>query len=177
LAKIEMKYGSSSSSSLSKSLTIEIKPTIGDMLLAPQRLISVMDFDTGLRRMQGFSRIESHFALVHPNSTLPDVSQYLSERILSRAALIAVTNVDDGSVRNPLRFTGRLPSSLDPVYVLVSWNTTGTTTHTSSTAGTSTNIASATDSITKANGTIIAGCDHALVTNAMVQLLKRAIVE
>ena len=163
-AKIELKYGSSS---LPNSVTMDVKPTIGDMLLPYSKPCSVLEFDTFIRRMQGFSRIESHWALedVLPKQQTSATLQ-ISERILSRAALTLV--VDDHShpksdndtsfLSSSLRWIGLLPASKDPIYVMVSWNTSP-------------------KNAKLVNGTILVCCDHALVANAFIQLLKRSILE
>ena len=172
-AKIEVKFGSG----LHSSVSMDIKPTIGDMLVPYQKLCSVTKFDEQIRRMQGFSRIESHFTL--DGTTLDrkteknvrtQLHHHVSERILSRAALTIVgskQNSPNDTTNDPpsasmlspsIRFIGILPSSLDPIYVVVSFQNDGTPSN-------------------NTTGTIMVCCDHALVANAFVQLLKRAIME
>lgn len=135
-AKLEVKFGSGGT-------TVEIKPTIGDLLLPCKR--SIDEFDAAVSRMQGFHRAESNFSVSESSLAV------LPIRFLSRAALSVVgaskPSWDDS---NKIRLVGTLPASSDPVYVLATNSVSG-------------------------QGKITVCCEHTLVANSIMNLLKRAI--
>ena len=150
LAKLDIKFGSNSTAA------IDIKPSIGDLLLPCQR--SVAEFDSVVQGMQGFSRATANFVLP------PSVARsQIPARILSRAALSVVPNSSNTSAsdttapdwdpEHQIRWVGTLPHSADPIYV----------------------ISRCIDGAQQ--GTLVVCCDHALVANSFVNLLKRAISE
>jgi AP-3 complex subunit beta len=138
LAKLEIKFGSGGT-------PIEVKPSIGDLLLPCLR--SVDEFDAAVSRMKGFHRAESIFSVAESSrSELPAT-------LLSRAAFTVVGAAkpewDDD---NNIRLVGTLPASSDPVYVLTTCTVSG-------------------------QGKLIVCCEHTLVANSIMNLLKRAISE
>ncbi|GAX21819.1 AP-3 complex subunit beta [Fistulifera solaris] len=99
-AKVDIKYGTGG-------IPVEIKPSIGDLLLPCQR--SVSEFDTAMARLQGFQRVELSVQL--------DTGVPIQDRILGAASLTVVGS--DWSSNGVLRFVGTLPASGDPVYILI----------------------------------------------------------
>ena len=138
-AKLEIKFDSSGT------MPVEIKPSIGDLLL-PCRL-TVAQFDADVKRMHGFNRVESKVTVPHSRAEL-------TQKLLDRVALsfVGPSATWDG---DKLRLAGILPDSLDPVYVLV--------------------IICAADAA--GHGKFLACCDHALVVNSIMNLLKRAVAK
>jgi hypothetical protein len=121
----------------------EIKPTIGDLLL-PAR-ISVSDFDGTFGRLRGgFNRLERSFPAG------PKSDESLLERILQVAALtpIGKDSADSSKNESRLRLAGTLPGSGVHVYVLVV-------------------------SEPDQGRRITVCCDHALVVNSVMSLLKK----
>lgn len=86
---------------------VELKPSLGDLLL-PQNVTSVADFDSKMSRMQGFQRVTSKFQ----TSNLVSVPM----KVMKGAALTPVGDLNWSD--NKLRLVGGLPSSNDIVYVL-----------------------------------------------------------
>lgn len=128
--------------------SVDLKPSICDLLLHCTR--SIEQFDAAFQRMHGFNRVETNFS-VSESSRLA-----LSARLLARAALTGVPPGANGGKSNDneiIRWAGTLPSSADPIYVL---------TRCSASSG---------------QGTLVVCCEHALVANAVMNVLKRAISE
>jgi AP-3 complex subunit beta len=148
LAKLDVKFGSNGTAA------IDIKPSIGDVLLPCQR--SVQEFDSAVHRMQGFNRAVASFVIPPASSRLE-----VPARILSRAALTLVhestvassTGTASWGPDHQIRWVGTLPSSSDPIFVI-----------TRCLDGTQ-------------QGSLVVCCDHALVANSFVNLLKRALSE
>jgi AP-3 complex subunit beta len=110
-AKLEIKFGSGGTA-------VEIRPTIGDLLLPCQR--SVDEFDAAVSRMQGFNRAESTFSVSESSRSAVPM------RLLSRAALTIVgASKQAWDESNGVRLVGTLPASSDPVYVLATCTNTG----------------------------------------------------
>jgi AP-3 complex subunit beta len=143
LARLDIKYGGGG-------IPVEIKPSIGDVLMPCKRTIE--EFDADIRRMQGFQRIESSFSV--PPASRSEVPRCL----LSTASLSSVGKTsasswkDDNGSNSTLRWAGTLPASSDPVYVMVSCSSSG-------------------------EGKITVCCDHALVVSTLMNLLKKSIRE
>ena len=137
-AKLEIKFGSGG-------MPVDIKPSIGDLLLPCRR--SVAEFDAAVSRMHGFNRVESKFSVAGASR-----EEQLPRRLLSRVALSVVGGNKLAWDGDKLRLAGTLPASSDPVYVLTTCSVTG-------------------------QGKIVVCCDHALVVNSIMNLLKRAIAE
>lgn len=95
-------------SSTGGGIPIEIKPSLGDLLM-PQKAPSAAEFDTSMNRMQGFQRVTSKFQ----SSNLDSVPK----AILKSAALTAVGKA--AWQDNKLRFIGGLPATSDLVLVKV----------------------------------------------------------
>jgi len=89
-------------------IPIEIKPSLGDLLMA-QKAPSVAEFDAAMNRMQGFQRVTSSFQ----SSNLDAVPQI----IIKSAALTPVGKL--AWQEKKLRFIGGLPASHDQVFVRV----------------------------------------------------------
>ena len=106
LAKFDFKFGAGG-------IPIEIKPSLGQLLLPCHRTVS--QFDNELKRLQGFQRVESTLSL-------PLTPQTLNNTIFAAARL---SLVEQGWSNNMLRLVGTLPASHDPVYVLVQQPTDG----------------------------------------------------
>ena len=80
-AKLEIKFDSSGT------MPVEIKPSIGDLLL-PCRL-TVAQFDADVKRMHGFNRVESKVTVPHSRAEL-------TQKLLDKVALSFVgPSVDD----------------------------------------------------------------------------------
>jgi hypothetical protein len=138
LAKLEIKFGTGG-------MAMELKPTIGDLLLPCTRTIE--QFEAAIQRMHGFNRVEASFSVSETSrSTLPS-------RLLARAALSFVSLSDTTwDKMNSIRWVATLPASADPVFVLATCSESG-------------------------QGKLLVCCDHALVANSIMNLLKRAISE
>eukprot|EP00523_Entomoneis_sp_CCMP467_P006485 CAMPEP_0168723514 /NCGR_PEP_ID=MMETSP0724-20121128/3156_1 /TAXON_ID=265536 /ORGANISM="Amphiprora sp., Strain CCMP467" /LENGTH=1368 /DNA_ID=CAMNT_0008770227 /DNA_START=87 /DNA_END=4190 /DNA_ORIENTATION=- len=101
LAKLDFKFGSGG-------IPLEIKPSLGYMLLPCQR--ATTSFDDEMKQLQGFQRVES---VIEPKFDMVG----LQTTILRSAAL---TVVGSGVTKESmLRLVGCLPASGDPVYVVV----------------------------------------------------------
>ena len=103
VAKLEVKLGTGGG------IPVEIKPSLGDLLLPCHR--SVDEFDKAIVTMQGFQRVESTFP------SPDDVRSELPSRIIKTVALTPVKTLkwkDD-----QIRLAGLLPASLNPVLVLI----------------------------------------------------------
>jgi AP-3 complex subunit beta len=148
LAKLDIKFGSNGTAAL------DIKPSIGDVLLPCRR--SIQEFDAAVHRMQGFNRAEANFVIPPLSSRA-----IIPARILSRAALTVVhegntaasSDTSSWGQDHQIRWVGTLPSSSDPIFVI-----------TRCVEGSQ-------------QGSLVVCCDHALMANSFVNLLKRAISE
>jgi len=100
-ARLEIKHSSGG-------IPVELKPSIGELLLPCKRTIT--DFDQAVQRMQGFQRVESTFPLE------ADFASTLAKVMGS----LALTNIDTRSDNFPLRLAGSLPASNSPVYIQLS---------------------------------------------------------
>jgi hypothetical protein len=99
--------------------------------------------------MHGFQRVESKVSLNFSSDS--SLRAKLPEHLLGTAALNQVGK--PGSWKNDsLRLAGTLPASGDPVYILGTCNESG-------------------------QGKVVVCCDHALVVNSIMNVMKRALSE
>lgn len=126
-------------------MPIELKPTLGDLLISPQLPPSVSEFDTAMNRLQGFQRVTATFLSSSSNhlDAIPKI-------ILKSAAL---TPVGKAQWQNhQLRFIGGLPGSNELVWVRLD-----------------------SDVSNQNSGTIIVCCDNAMAVNSIMAILRHAI--
>ena len=102
VGRIEIKQG------YGGSVPIEVKPSLGELLLPPKKTMSVSDFDGTLTRMQGFNRVESSF------TSSKNILQIM-EALQQDSCLKPVGNAKD----NKLRLVGLLPANDDLVLVKI----------------------------------------------------------
>jgi len=95
-------------SSVGAGVPIELKPSLGELLLP--HYMSATDYDAQMKRLQGFGRVQSSF-------TVPNDPSMLTRTIRKHTAL---TLISEGE---PLRFVGKLPASDDLVFVLLDLQT------------------------------------------------------
>ena len=88
-------------------IPIELKPTLGDLLVSPQLPPSVNEFDAAMNRLQGFQRVTATF---HSSNL-----EAIPKIILQNAAVIPVGK--SKWQNNQLRFLGGLPGSNELVWV------------------------------------------------------------
>ena len=105
LAKFDFRFGSGS-------IPVEIKPTLGDMLLPFQPSSRTTgQFDDEVKGLQGFHRVACTIGV---KNTTPQDNDLQERTILKAAALTSLSN--EGGV---LRLMGVLPASGDLIYVRV----------------------------------------------------------
>ena len=137
VGRLEIKTGSGGG------VPVEIKPSLCELLKPPPSSVKVQDFDESMQRMQGpFQRVELSF------STQLDL-QGISRAIGKHTGLDPIGEEDTTS---GLRFMAFLPSSNQPVYVVV-------------------NGPKASGGI----GKLLVCCDHAVAINSIAGLLKRTL--
>jgi AP-3 complex subunit beta len=134
--------------SASGSVPVEIKPCLADLLLPCKR--SVGEFDEEIDKMHGFQRVESKVSLNF--SADASLRAKLPEHLLRTAALNQVGKPGSWKKNDSLRLAGTLPASGDPVYIFVTCNESG-------------------------QGKVVVCCDHALVVNSVMNVMKRALAE
>lgn len=100
VGRIEIKQG------YGGSVPIEVKPTLGELLLPPKKAVTPADFDKTLSRMQGFNRVESSCATSRPLAQIVEL-------LKKHSSLQQVGSTAD----NKLRMMGRLPANDDVVMV------------------------------------------------------------
>jgi len=142
-AALDVKFGTGG-------VPIEIKPNLGDLLM-PCKLLSIEDFDSAVGVLHGFQRVESTVPV--PDAT---TRSELPKKLVRGMALWPVgggradwKSDDDG---DKLRMLGTLPSSLDPVYVMVTCPPGATA------------------------AKITVCCDHALAVNSILNQAKRTLL-
>jgi AP-3 complex subunit beta len=107
VGRIEIKQGSAGS------VPVEVKPSLGELLRPPKKTSSE-EFDSTLKRMQGFQRVESTF-----NATADAAS--IEKSVMKASSLTKV-----GGKGDKLRFIATLPASDDLVLVQVQIGKEGT---------------------------------------------------
>ena len=135
IGRLEIKTGSGGG------VPVEIKPSLCELLKPPPTPVTKEDFDQRLQRMHGpFQRAETSFS-----SQLDH--QGISLSISKHTGLVPI---GEGNSASGIRFMGFLPSSNEPVFVVVNGPTA---------AG--------------GIGKILVCCDHAVAINSISGLLKR----
>ena len=111
VGRIEVKQG------FGGSVPIEFKPSVGELLLPPSRILSIQEFDLAMSRMQGFQRIESPYT-----TSLPITS--VSTSVVKNSSLKTIGNGTFSSDKK-LRLMGLLPANKEPVLVKIEANQGG----------------------------------------------------
>ena len=105
VGRIEVKQG------YGGSVPIEIKPSLGDLLRPPNKMISVEEFDAALARMQGFQRVESSYTT---SQTMPVIAEALTKQ----SSLKLIGNAKFAP-NDKLRMMGLLPANSESVMVKI----------------------------------------------------------
>lgn len=127
-------------------IPIELRPTLGDLLVCPNLPPSVTEFDAAMNRLQGFQRVTATF-----QSSSPSHLDTIPNAILKSAALTPVGKTKWQN--NQLRFIGGLPGSNELVWVRLDWDPTKNNN----------------------SGTIAVCCDNAMAVNSIMAIVKHAL--
>ena len=153
-------------SSTAGSMPVELKPSLGELLLPLQ--VNKSEYESTMDRMQGFQRIVSSFqsnvsSSSSTSSSRNEVFATLATRVLKCAALTPVGKSSSATTFNKERqfkLVGSLPTSKDIVLVLVQLNDNATTDD---------------DGTNVISGTITVCCDHAVAVNSIMNVIKRTL--